>query len=148
MASLLRDMDRRTRTTTRRARPAPRKQEPPSTSPPPAPSAPSAIAAVIPTGEDGRVRWTYPRALAAPPVIGALAVDPDPADDGSTVLAALETVTVEGVDLRVWRTRPLCGSGVAQPAGAGLLVHITATPLTPVTLPPEPLVVGRAETSE
>lgn len=43
------------------------------------------------------------------------------------MLAALETVTAEYAVVRVWRTRPLRGQGVLDPAEAGLLVHLTAT---------------------
>lgn len=80
------------------------------------------------TGSDGRATWAYPQAFAAPPVITALPVDPDPSDD-STLTVALETVTSSHTVVRVWRTQPLLGLGLLPllPAGSGIQVHLTAT---------------------
>jgi hypothetical protein len=63
--------------------------------------------------------------------VSAVAVDPDPGDDERTVWAALEEVTSWYVTARVWRSRPRRGSGVAEPAGPGVSVHLTAVALTP-----------------
>ncbi|WP_433856646.1 hypothetical protein [Streptomyces kronopolitis] len=134
MVSLLRDIDRRTRTTTRRARPASPPQPAKSVdaepvTPPPAP-APPAVAAVVETGKDGRARWTFPASFSRPPALTALPVDPHPADDTSTFVATLETVSGTYAELRVWRTRPLPVVGGIEPAGPGIRLHLTATPTT------------------
>jgi hypothetical protein len=126
MGSVLRDMDRRARATTRRARPTRREKEPQEEAERPA----LAVAEVVATGEDGRARWRYPQAFPRPPVLAALPVDPAPGQDGGTVLVALEEVTARDAVVRVWRTRPVRGSGVVEPAGPGLRVHLTATPRT------------------
>ncbi|MEZ3180823.1 hypothetical protein KYY02_19645 [Streptomyces pimonensis] len=91
------------------------------------PGAPPAVA-VVTTGSDGRAVWAFPAPFAAPPVIGALAVDPAPTDD-RTVLATLESVTADRATVRVWRTQPLLGLGLLplMPAGAGVQVHMTAS---------------------
>ncbi|MFI9026293.1 hypothetical protein [Streptomyces sp. NPDC053560] len=135
MVSLLRDIDRRTRTTTRRARPA-AQPKPPSggdteaETPPPAPAPPTPAAAVLETGNDGRARWHFPTPFTRPPAITALPVDPHPEDDTSTVVATLETVSDTYAELRVWRTRPLPHGGAVEPAGPGVCLHVTATSTT------------------
>jgi len=137
LGGILRDVDRRSRSTTRRAgrRPAADAAAPPSPGPrgergpagPPGPPGPATTAATVATtGDDGRARWTFPAPYPAPPVLTALPVDPDPGDD-RTVTCALETVTAEYAVVRVWRTRARRGHGVADPAGPGVLVHLTAT---------------------
>ncbi|MFF5655192.1 hypothetical protein [[Kitasatospora] papulosa] len=84
-------------------------------------------AAVVTTSSDGRATWTFPAPFAAAPVIGALAVDPDPAD-GRTVFATLESATATAATVRVWRTVGiLVGGEPVAPAGAGVRVHITAS---------------------
>jgi hypothetical protein len=85
-------------------------------------------AAVVVTGADGRALWTFETPFTAPPVISALAVDPNPADD-RTVTAALEAVSATSVTVRVWATQPLLGLGVLPlvPATAGVQVHLTAS---------------------
>ncbi|MFI0827307.1 hypothetical protein ACH4Q7_22945 [Streptomyces roseolus] len=57
----------------------------------------------------------------------ALPVTPAPAGD-VTYSVVLEAATRERVTVRVWRTRQLLGLGLlpSVPAGAGLLVHLTA----------------------
>ncbi|MGO4418081.1 hypothetical protein AB4Z54_04775 [Streptomyces sp. MCAF7] len=137
LGGMLRDLDRRTRTTTRRTgrRPAedgptapgtgPRGERGP-TGPPGPPGASTTAATVTTTGEDGRARWDYPEPYATPPILAALPVDPDP-DDDRTVTAALETVTKAYAVVRVWQTRPRRGQGVAAPVGPGVAVHLTAT---------------------
>jgi hypothetical protein len=84
-------------------------------------------AAVVVTASDGRARWTFAEPFAAPPVISALAVDPNPADD-RTVSVALEEVTATRAVVRVWQTQQLLGLGLlpAVPVGVGVLVHVTA----------------------
>lgn len=133
LGGLLRDIDRRTRTTTSRRsarleRPAP-EAAPPQPAPaaaPPAPApAPSAVGVVV-TGLDGRARWTYPEPHLRAPVLTAVAVDPEPGA-GRPVFAVLEEVAPGYAVVRVWRTRPRRGQGVVDPVGAGLAVHLTAT---------------------
>ncbi|WP_413808105.1 hypothetical protein [Streptomyces sp. OE57] len=134
LGGMLRDLDRRTRSTTRRSRPTPPagqpgegRQAPLPPLPPPPPVLPSGpVAAVVATGEDGRARWTYPAPLAAPPVLAAVAIDPAPEDEDRTVSVALEEVTAAYAVVRVWRTRPRRGTGVSSPVGEGVRVHLTA----------------------
>lgn len=130
MVGLLRDMDRRTRTTTRRAGPPrpPQADTPAAPRPAPAPARLAPVVAVLESGSDGRARWTFPAAFDRPPVLTVLPVDPTPNDDTGTVLAALEDVTAAGATVRAWRTRPLRQSGVVAPAGPGVRLHVTATP--------------------
>ncbi|MEH0579141.1 MULTISPECIES: hypothetical protein [Streptomyces] len=80
------------------------------------------------TGSDGRATWTFPTPFAAPPVVGALAVDPTPSDDRA-VSVTLEECTASRVTVRVWRTQPLLGLGLLPtvPAGLGVQVHVTAS---------------------
>lgn len=134
LGGILRDLDRRTRPTGRgrsKIEPAPPVEGPrgPRGARGPAgpPGALPGAAVVLVTGEDGRARWDYPAPFTAAPVLTAVAVDPDP-DSGDPV-----TVTVEGVDeahavLRVWWLRPRPTSGVIEPAGAGVRVHVVAMP--------------------
>ncbi|MFC8332715.1 hypothetical protein [Streptomyces olivaceus] len=84
------------------------------------------MTAVVTTGEEGRARWVFPAAFSRPPVLSAVPVDPDPADDGRTVTVAVEEVGTWYATVRVWRTRPLRGSGVVEPAAPGVLVHLVA----------------------
>ncbi len=133
LGGMLRDLDRRTRTTTRSTgRRAPAGDPPAGEAGPPGERGPagppgrSTAAAIATTGDDGRTRWTFPAPYAAPPVLTALPVDPEPGGD-RTVTVALEEVTEAYAVVRVWRTRPKRGQGVIDPAGPGLLVHLTAT---------------------
>ncbi|MDQ0962067.1 hypothetical protein QFZ66_005945 [Streptomyces sp. B4I13] len=91
------------------------------------PPGPAPLADVVVTGSDGRATWTFPAPFAAPPVLSALAVDPNPADD-RTVTVTLEQVSPQGATVRVWRTQPLLGLGLLPllPAGTGVQVHVTA----------------------
>ncbi|MEI5526805.1 hypothetical protein WB388_40115 [Streptomyces brasiliscabiei] len=126
LGGLLRDMDRRTRTTTRRARPAGAPQ--PEAAPPAAEPAPRRVerqAAVLTTGEDGRLRWTYGRPFAQPPVLTAVPVDPAPESDLGTVVVALEAVTETYAYARAWRVGQ---RGKTVAAGPGVTVHMTASP--------------------
>lgn len=139
LVSLLRDIDRRTRTTTRRSRPASppqptsvvvKEQEKAAAPAAPTPAMPTAAAAVLESGKDGRARWKFPTPYTRPPVITALVVDPAPADNTATVVATLETVSATHAELRAWRTRAALLVGVVEPAGPGVRVHVTATPTT------------------
>ncbi|MET8609834.1 hypothetical protein [Streptomyces misionensis] len=125
LAGVLGHLDHRARTAARR-RPAsgPVEDDPPPHEPqPPAPAGPAGT--VVVTGDDGRARWTFPAAYGAPPAVTATAVDPTP-DDDRTVLVALEEVTAWCVTVRAWRTRARRGTGVAEPAGPGVQVHVIA----------------------
>lgn len=136
LGGMLRDLDRRSRSTTRRSgtsRPAEPEQprEGRVTALPPPPSLPVAsrprtAATVVVAGEDGRARWTFPVPFSGPPVLTALPVDPAPEDEERTATVALEEVTPTHAVVRVWRTRARRGSGVASPAGDGVRVHLVA----------------------
>ncbi|WP_405893676.1 hypothetical protein OG272_15595 [Streptomyces sp. NBC_00104] len=133
LGGMLRDLDRRTRTTTRSTgRRAPAGDPPageagsPGERGPEGPPGRSTTAAIVTTGDDGRARWMFPAPYALPPVLTALPVDPEPGGD-RTVTVALEEVTETCAVVRVWRTRPKRGHGVTDPAGPGLFVHLTAT---------------------
>ncbi len=145
LGGMLRDLDRRTRTTTRRAsrprsadtlaeaaiepRTGPRGERGPAGPPgPPGPSTTTVTVAV--TGEDGRARWEFTTPYSQPPVLAALPVDPDPDGDRS-VTVTLEEVTTTYAVVRVWRTRPRCGQGVANAAGPGVAVHLVAFAVAP-----------------
>jgi hypothetical protein len=88
------------------------------------------VAAVLTTGEDGRATWAFPAAYGGRPAVTVTVLDPEPGNDERTVWAALEEVTAWSVVVRVWRTRPRRGTGVAEPAGPGVSVHLTAVDLT------------------
>ncbi|WP_405557735.1 hypothetical protein OHV08_28155 [Streptomyces canus] len=88
------------------------------------------VAAVLTTGQDGRVTWVFPAPYGGRPAVTATVVDPEPGDDGRTAWAALEEVTDWSVTVRVWRSRPRRGTGVAEPAGPGVAVHMVAVPLS------------------
>lgn len=125
MGSLLRDIDRRTRTTTRRAGAG--SVQPPASPPTeePAPRPVERQAVVLTTGEDGRLRWTYNRPFPRLPVLTAVPVDPAPEDELGTVLVALEGVTETYAYVRAWRVGQ---RGKAVPTGPGVTVHLTASP--------------------
>ncbi len=131
MASILRDIDRRTRTTTRRARPARPQAEQEDTPAPPAETIRPAVpvpdvtaAAVVVTGPDGRARWTYPRPTTGPRVVTASPVILAPNE--GLALVVLEAMTATYVQLRVWCAPSASGSAF-QPAGAGIQVHVIAS---------------------
>lgn len=135
LGGILRDLDRRTRSTTRRrskSEPAPPVEGPRGRRGAPGPAGPAGelpgAATVLVTGEDGRARWDYPAPFALAPVLTAVAVDPDP-DGATTVLVALEAVEAGYAVLRVWSTLPRRTPGVAAPAAAGVRVHVTALPV-------------------
>ncbi|WP_405759423.1 hypothetical protein OG234_13115 [Streptomyces sp. NBC_01420] len=90
-----------------------------------------AAGAVLTTGEDGRARWEFPAPYGGVPAVAVVPVDPDPGDDERTVTAALEEVTAWCVTVRVWRTRARRGTGVVEPAGPGVTVHVTALDTSP-----------------
>jgi hypothetical protein len=120
LGGVLRDLDRRSRPTTRR-RNGPREQETPDvleglrgSAGSPGPSAQAYAAAVVVTGEDGRARWIYPAPFSGSPTLTALPGGHVPAVPVEEVIAACAV-------LRVWT---LSGS----PAPSGVPVHATATP--------------------
>ncbi|MFE9127838.1 hypothetical protein ACFYOF_20925 [Streptomyces sp. NPDC007148] len=127
LGGMLRDLDRRSRM------PSPgrgrrREQEAQEGEPGIAPRTAAAVpaASVAVTGEDGRARWKFPTPYAAPPVLTALPVDPDPSDDERTVTVAVEEITTWYAVVRVWQTRPRRGHGVASPVGEGVRVQLVA----------------------
>jgi hypothetical protein len=131
LAGVLGHLDQRARIGGRRRTSNPQDGERQDQAPPSAPAArvaaPGApLAAVLTTGEDGRARWEFPAPYGISPAVTAVAVDPDPGDDERTVWATLEEVTGWCATVRVWRTRPRRGSGVAEAAGAGVRVHVMA----------------------
>ncbi|MFJ7090340.1 hypothetical protein ACIQWL_08745 [Streptomyces mirabilis] len=129
LGSVLANLDQRTRVAARRRTTT--SSVPSEQDPPPAEARPMRVvawpaAAVLVTGEGGRAQWAFPAPYAAAPAVSAVAVDPAPEEDDRTVLVALEEVTTWCVVVRVWRTRGRRGTGVAEPAGAGVRVHVTA----------------------
>lgn len=132
LGGILRDLDRRTRPTGRgrgKIEPAPPVEGPrgPRGARGPAgpPGALPGAATVLVTGEDGGARWDYPEPFALPPVLTAVAVDPDPAG-GDPVTVTLEDVDEAYAVVRVWWLRPRQTSGVIEPVGAGVRVHVVA----------------------
>jgi hypothetical protein len=131
LGGVLRNLDQRARIAGRtRVTGAPREQDPGPVEEQPRPASGAApgglLAAVVETGEDGRALWSFPSAYGRPPVVTAVAVDPEPGDDERTVWAVVEEVGAWYATVRVWRSRPRRGSGVAAPAGAGVRVHVMA----------------------
>lgn len=132
LGGILRDLDRRTRST-RRARPkgepAPGVEGPRGPRGVRGPAGPAGglpgAATVLVTGEDGRVRWTFDEPFGLVPVLTAVGVDPDP-DGGDPVTVAVEAVDEGAAVLRVWWLRPRPASGVVEPVGAGVRVHVAA----------------------
>ncbi|KUN37665.1 hypothetical protein AQJ30_15385 [Streptomyces longwoodensis] len=93
--------------------------------PPGAPGGPPA-ASIISTSADGRVTWVYQQPFTQPPVIGALVVDPDPADVRAAWVT-LEAVSTTQATMRVWQSTTVATGGqTAVPAGSGVKVHVTA----------------------
>lgn len=127
LAGVLVHLDQRARIGGRRRTSNPEEGQDQAPPPPARVAAPGApLAAVLTTGEDGRVRWEFPAPYGISPAVTAVAVDPDPGDDERTVWATLEEVTGWYATARVWRSRPRRGAGVADPAGAGVRVHVMA----------------------
>ncbi|MFD5570496.1 hypothetical protein [Streptomyces cadmiisoli] len=127
LGSVLSSLDQRTRVAARRrTSSSPREQDPSAPAQAPVRVAARPAAAVLSTSEDGRARWEFPAPYAAPPAVSAVAVDSDPQDEERTVVVALEEVTAWCLVVRVWRTRARRGSGVAEPAGPGVAVHVSA----------------------
>jgi hypothetical protein len=119
LGGILRDVDRRTRSTTRRRGSAtsPAAVEVPE-APPARPRSSPAAAAVLETDQDGRARWSFPCQFAVPPVLSAL-----PTGD-RLLVAVVEEVTGIDAMFRVWT-----GGGI--PAGPGVLLHVRATEVGP-----------------
>lgn len=135
LGGVLRDLSRRTRSTTKRRGSPPRIVEGPQgkrgQDGPRGPAGKDGTvvhAAVVHTDDDGRA------VLQLPPVdegqelvLTALATAPEGAGD-VLAWAVLETIGPELAVLRVWVARPLEGPAAAVPAGAGAAVHVTAVP--------------------
>ncbi|PWI15942.1 hypothetical protein DI272_18570 [Streptomyces sp. Act143] len=134
LGGVLRSLDQRARIAGRsRSRGAPLESDPaPQAVTPVGPvAAPGGlVAAVVTTGEDGRARWSFPAPYEAAPAVTATVVDPEPGSDERTVWAALEEVTTWYALVRVWRSRPRRGTGVAESAGPGVTVHLLAAPVS------------------
>lgn len=135
LGGILRDLDRRSRSSTRRGgkrEPAPPVEGPRGQRGARGPAGPPGglpgAATVLVTGDDGRAVWDYPEHFDQAPVLTAVAVDPDP-DGGDPVTATVERVDEAHAVLRVWWLRPRPASGVIEPAGAGVRVHVTAMPV-------------------
>ncbi|MCX4609365.1 hypothetical protein [Streptomyces mirabilis] len=133
LGGVLRNLDQRARIAGRsRTAGAPLELDPTPQGVAPTPPPGGLVAAVVQTGEDGRVQWAFPAAYGARPAVTAIAVDPEPGDGERTVWVALEEVTTWCAVVRVWRSRARRGAGVAEPAGPGVAVHLVAvTPTTP-----------------
>ncbi|MFD0208953.1 hypothetical protein ACFVH9_07435 [Streptomyces hirsutus] len=130
LGGVLRSLDQRTRIAGRtRVSGAPLEEDPAAHVPGPVLPPDGPVAEILATGEDGRARWVFPASYGTPPAVSAVAVDPEPGDDERTVWAALEEVTGWYATVRVWRSRPRRGSGVADPAGAGVQIHVMAVAL-------------------
>lgn len=119
MASILRDIDRRTRTTTRRARPARPETEEQPAEPAPAQAAPKppppVVAFALVTGEDGGVRVEFVRPFAAPVVVA------------SVIGAGTDVAVVEEVASSHAVVRVVSSSGARAP---GVPVHVIVTEAT------------------
>ncbi|MGY3199691.1 hypothetical protein [Streptomyces sp. TE5632] len=125
LGGVLRSLDQRTRIAGQtRVSGAPLEEDPAPHVPGPVAQPGGLAAAVVATGDDGRAQWVFPAPYGTAPAVSAVAVDPEPGDDERTVWAALEEVTAWCVVLRVWRSRPRRGAGVAEPAGPGVRIHL------------------------
>ncbi|MEV3895287.1 hypothetical protein [Streptomyces anulatus] len=128
LGGILRDLDRRTRVSTRPVGgggPVPPVEGPRGPRGPAGPpGAPGGAATVLTTGEDGAALWEFPEPFDGVPVLGAVAVDPVPGG-GDPVTVTVESVDAVRAVLRVWWLRPRPHSGLIAPAG-GVQVHVTA----------------------
>lgn len=123
LGGVLRDLNRRTRSTTKRRGPTPKTVEGqrgergrdgrPGT---------IVAAALKHTDEDGYAEWEFPKPYGTPPVVGATAVSGGPA------VAVIDEVTGSRVRVRVWNLLSSSASGVIAPVGGGITVHLTACP--------------------
>lgn len=132
LGGVLRDLSRRTRSTTRRGgkpvQGAEGQEGKPGKPGPAGRDGTTVHAAVVHTDEDGRA------VLSLPPVdegrelvLTALATVPEGEVD-TIAWAVLEAIGPEFAVLRVWAGRPLEGPVSAVPVGAGVAVHVTAVP--------------------
>ncbi|MDI9829678.1 hypothetical protein [Streptomyces sp. KAU_LT] len=126
LGGVLRDLDTRARIAGRRRTTGLNFEQDPGPEQAPVHQATGPAAAVLTTGEDGRARWEFPAPYGGLPACMAVAVDPEPGEEERTVVVALEEVTTWCLVVRVWRTRGRRGAGVAEPAGAGVAVHVSA----------------------
>ncbi|MFI2300186.1 hypothetical protein ACH5AL_15285 [Actinacidiphila glaucinigra] len=127
LVGVLREVDRRSRSTTRVrgtvVPPVEGREGPPGPPGPAGSPAARTAAAVVETGADGSVRWDFAEAFDAPPVVGALLVMPG---GGQLLTATLEEVTAAYAVVRVWRHK----GGRSHAADPGQAVHLTATAAT------------------
>ncbi|MBA0053421.1 hypothetical protein E0L36_21850 [Streptomyces sp. AJS327] len=125
MGSILRDIDRRTRTTTRRARPAartepdeqPTEPEPVPVQTAPKPPTPWGVAAfTLVTGEDGGVQVEFPRPFASPVVVASVI-------GSASAVAVVDEVTSSHAYVSVLR-------GTDARRAPGSSVHVIVTEAT------------------
>lgn len=120
LGGMLRDLNRRSRSTTRRRGSKPTAVEGPAgrqgARGPAGADGTVVAAAVVHTGEDGRAVFLLPEGGGF--VVTAVAVSSEP------VIVTLEDPAGGQVVLRAWRVTP----GVVEPVGAGVAVHVTAVP--------------------
>lgn len=126
LGGVLRGLDQRTRIAGRNRVSGAREQDPAPSTIESAARPAQCSGVVVTTCGDGRAQWVFPAPFGSTPVVSAVAVDPDPEDDERTVWVTVEEVTTWCVTVRVWRSRPRRGAGVATPAGEGLIVHVAA----------------------
>lgn len=101
--------------------------------PMPWPVLPAPLATIAVTDASGHASWTYSEPFATVPVLTATVQDVG-ALDGAVVFAVIEEADHTAVTVRVWRTRPVSadlGAALVAPAGPGVEVHLTATPVRP-----------------
>lgn len=132
LGGVLRDLTRRTRSTTNRRGSAPRVVEGPAGKPGPrgrdGKDGTVVTGVVVRTDEEGRAVVELPPVEEGQElVLTALATAPGGAGD-TIAWAVLETLGTELAVLRVWAARPLEGAASAVPVGAGVAVHVTAVP--------------------
>lgn len=123
LGSILRDLDRRSRSSTRRggkSEPAPTMEGPRGQRGPRGPAGPPGdlpgAATVLVTEKDGRARWDYGELFDRQPVLTASIAGLGP------LLAVWETAEESHAVLRVWSVP------TGTPAGAGVHVHVSAEP--------------------
>jgi len=135
LGGVLRDLGRRTRSTTKRRGSPPRVVEGPAGRKgdqgergPAGKDGTVVTGVVVHTDEEGRAVVELPAVEEGQElVLTALATAPGGAGD-TLAWAVLETLGTELAVLRVWAARPLEGAASAAPVGAGVAVHVTAVP--------------------
>jgi hypothetical protein len=132
LGGVLRDLSRRTRSTTKRGGAGKGAQGERGEQGKPGPRGPAGKdgttvhAALVHTDGDGRAVLTLPEVEEGQELIlSALATAPD---GDALAWVVLESMCPELAVLRVWAARPLDGPVSAVPVGAGVAVHVTAVP--------------------